>query len=115
MALTAEELLFIRGLIAEPTDADGWTDQRIQDLAAAGLQPDGTYDTRAVAGAVWESKAAEYVGLVNVSESGSSRSMGEKFDHAVTMAKRFAADSPLPAETPALRPRSTRMVRPTRG
>lgn len=115
MALTDTELAYIRELIDEPTAAEGWTDQRLQDLAVAGLQTDGTYDTRAIAGAVWESKAASYVGLVNVTESGSSRSMGEKFDHAVIMAKRFAADAPAASETPVDRPRSTRMVRPTRG
>lgn len=96
MALTAEELSFVRQLINEPDDAKGWTDDRIEELSPASLRGDGTYDMRLLAATLWEAKAAEAVDMVDVSESGSSRSMGQVHAHALKMAERYrapAADS----------------------
>lgn len=40
----------------------------------------------------WESKAATYSSLVNVSESGSSRNNGDLYKNALAMAKHFGED-----------------------
>lgn len=91
MALNDEELTFIRHMIGEPNSDGGWTDDRIQEVAQAGLLGSGAYDLRAVAGSIWEAKAAEAVDMVDVSESGSSRSMGQVHAHALKMAERYRA------------------------
>lgn len=94
MALTDDQMILVRELVAEPDDSNGWTDERINSLGPAALSADGTYDIRVYVALVWEAKAAEAVGLVDVSESGSSRSMGQIHAHAVKMAERYkpAAD-----------------------
>jgi len=115
MALTTEELAFIRESVSEPNDAGGWTEARFNTVATGATHPDGSYNLRLLSALVWEAKAASLVTAVNVSESGSSRDASQAFDHAMAMAKRFGADAVVPAESPESRPRSTRMVRPTRG
>lgn len=40
---------------------------------------------------VWRWKAAEYAKMVNVSEAGSSHSLGDLYDNAINMAKQFDA------------------------
>lgn len=40
----------------------------------------------------WESKAASYSKLVNISESGSSRSNGDLYKNALAMAKHFGSE-----------------------
>lgn len=91
--LTDEQITFIRQLISEPTADNGWPNERIQTLAPAALGADGTYGMNALAAIIWEAKAADAVELVNVSESGSSRSMGQVFEHATQMAARYRAPS----------------------
>lgn len=49
-------------------------------------------DMAAAAGAVWAEKAASYAGLVDVTESGSSRRLSQLHTQALTMAKRFQPD-----------------------
>lgn len=107
MALTADQLAELRLMIDEADGSGGWSDDIL--LALAEPPP---YDLRAIAARVWEMKAAKYVELASVSESGSSRSLGEIFSHAKQMADYFkkpATDTSSPAA-----PRSMRMVRPTR-
>lgn len=87
-------------------------------------RPDSAYDDDALqayidtaannidlaAALVWEDKAAGYAALVNTSESGSSRSMGDLYKNALAMADRFrklaapggdpdAPDAPVPFAT----------------
>lgn len=111
MALDAEQMEFLRQLISEPSDENGWTDERIQALGPGALAPDGSYDMRAYAAAVWEAKAAEAVSLVDVSEAGSSRSMGQIFGHAAKMAERYRAPADQAGEASAGRTRIGRIVR----
>jgi hypothetical protein len=84
---TTEEIQEVRDL----TDgADGFTDDQIGALVDSGLS------INAVAYRVWQSTAASYSKLVNVSESGSSRSMGDLYKNALAMAKSFK-DADLPS------------------
>lgn len=77
---TAAELLALRVLLSEPDDTDGWTDERLSEL----LSGNDTINGAAAAG--WGIKAGEYAELVNVSESGSSRSLGDLQKKALEMA-----------------------------
>lgn len=116
MALEPEQYTFLRQLVSEPDDSQGWTTERIDQLGPGALLPDGTYDLRLYAALIWEAKAADAAEMVSVSESGSSRSMNQVFDHSLEMAKRYRAPAPsVPGGAdPPLPPRSTRIVRPTR-
>lgn len=112
MALSAEQLAQVRRMIDEDTDANGYTDA----LLIAGAEAffvNSAYNLRAYAGSLWEEKAAKAAELVNVSESGSSRSMAQVFDHYMAMAARFNSSIGTDTAT-ATYPRSTRIVRPTR-
>lgn len=112
MALTADQLAQVRRMIDEATDKDGYTDA----LLIAGAEAffvNGAYNLRAYAGSVWEEKAAKAAELVNVSESGSSRSMAQVFEHYMAMAARFNSSTGTDTAT-TLYPRSTRIVRPVR-
>lgn len=111
MALDASQLAFLRQLVGEPDDQNGWTDDRIQKLGSGALKSDGTYDMRLYAALVWEAKAADAVELVDVSESGSSRSMGQIHGHAVKMAERYRAPADESTDSSAGRTRTRRIVR----
>jgi hypothetical protein len=117
MALTSDELTYLRQLISEPSEDNGWTDERIAELGPGALQQDGSYDLRLYAAVLWEAKAAEAVTLVDTGESGSSRAMGQVFTHAKQMAERYRAPAGGPGTPDPLsgRPRSTKIVRATRG
>ena len=116
MALSDDDLSFIRVMIAEPTEQNGWTDEKINTVALGAVQSDGSVDLRSLAASIWEAKAADAVSMVDVSESGSSRSMGQVHTHALRMAERYRA--PASGPDPAAlgnRPQSTKIVRATRG
>lgn len=112
MALTPEQIVVVRRMVSEPTADNGWTDEDIAALAELNVNEDGSYDLRALAAQIWEMKAASYVSLARVSESGSSRDLQQIFDHAKLMADYFK--NPQTNEATPVFPRSTKMVRPTR-
>lgn len=103
---TADEIAEVREYVGEPGDANGWTAARI------GVYVDREDDLFLAASAIWSAKAAGYADLVNVSESGSSRSMGQLIDNALKMAKEYAArsagGSPTTGDDPII---LTRLVR----
>lgn len=113
MALEPDQRTFLRQLVSEPDDTGGWTDERMDALGAGALRADGTYDVRLYAALIWDAKAADVAEMVNVSESGSSRSLSQVFDHAIKMAERYRATIATGTADPALRPRSTRIIRPS--
>lgn len=78
-----EDILELRGLVAEPDDENGWSDEKL------GLFLDGAVTVNAAASQVWSVKAADFAGLVDVSESGSSRKLGDLFKNAKEMASYF--------------------------
>lgn len=82
---SAEEIAAFRLLIGTPEDAAPYTDAELSDRidAAAG-------NLNALAATIWREKAAHYSTLVDVSESGSSRKMGDLHKNALAMAANFA-------------------------
>lgn len=81
---TANEIAAFRLLIAEP-DETTYTDAALADIL------DGASDVNSAAATIWTQKAAAAATLVNVSESGSSRSLGDLQKNALTMAQLFSA------------------------
>lgn len=113
MALTAEQLAQLREMIGDK-DMEMWTDPELM-IAAEDYVAEGVYDLRALAGSLWEKKAADWAVLVNTSESGSSRSASQQFDHAIAMVKVFKGDGSNGTDGTTAYPRSTRIVRATPG
>jgi len=98
---TPEEIAQLRLLI-------GTTNLNDDQLGAI-LDAEGSIE--GAAAAVWESKAASSATLVNVSESGSSRSLSDVHKNALAMAKYWRGqdeiDSP---DNPETRPSRTRAI-----
>lgn len=96
----------IRGYVGEP-DSDTYTDSMILGI----YQAEGSVN--AAAARIWREKAAAYADLVNTSESGSSRSLGDLQKKALDMADQFTTlagvDVKALSRTPA---RTRRIVRP---
>jgi hypothetical protein len=113
MPLTADQLAQVRRMVAD-VESETWTDPQLE-AAAEAFVTDDVYDLRALAASLWEEKAAEWATQVAVSESGSSRAMQQQFDHAIVMAKRFKENSSEGTDPTTQFPRSTRIVRATRG
>ncbi|KOX14983.1 hypothetical protein ADK66_03000 [Micromonospora sp. NRRL B-16802] len=51
----------------------------------------------AAASQIWKEKAAAYAGLVDTTESGSSRRLSQLYDHALKMGDQFIPPDPTPA------------------
>jgi hypothetical protein len=85
---TAEEIAAFRLLINEADDAEPYSDLGLSNRLDAATSP------MALAKEVWLEKAASYASLVNVTESGSSRSMSDLHKNALAMAKGFGAEDP---------------------
>lgn len=113
MPIDTTMLAQLRKLIDEADDSGGWTDVALTALAELYLNAEGGYNLRGAASWVWEAKAAEAAKLVDVSESGSSRSMSQEFKHALDMAKRLGEDSSSETDDTTPAPRSMRIVRAT--
>jgi hypothetical protein len=95
---TTEEIQQLRGLTAEP-DSTTFSDEALTSMIDQVSDQAGDYILLAAA-SVWDQKAAMLAGMVDVSESGSSRKNSDLFKNANAMQTRFAArykDS-LPAE-----------------
>lgn len=105
---TPEEVAALRLLIAESTEETYTDAQLIEWLDAA------SGNENLVAYEIWTQKAAGYAGLVDVSEGGSSRKMGDLHEQALNMARVFAerstAESLPPDGTAGVRIR--KLVRP---
>lgn len=76
---TPEDIALVREYINEPDDTNGWGDQRVTTFV------DGTANLAYAAADIWAVKAGTAAGLVNVSESGSSRSLGDLLKQAKEM------------------------------
>lgn len=84
---TQEEIASLRALVGETS----LTDQQL------GAILDASQCENEAAAKVWGQKAGEYASLVNISEAGSSRSMGDLHKNALDMA-RYYADLGCPGE-----------------
>lgn len=80
---TPEQVAALRLLIAEPDDAEPYTD------AALSLRLDADADSNVTAYSIWTEKAASWAGLADISEGGSSRKQGDLHEQALAMAKYF--------------------------
>lgn len=99
---TADELTLVREYISEADDANGWTDARIAVFV------DQADNLMLAAADVWAVKAGNVASLVNVSESGSSRSLGDLLRQAKEMEAYYrqrgeAAGSVALADGPVIR------------
>jgi hypothetical protein len=104
---TAEQIAELRLLIAEPT-ADVYTDAILGSIidARSGEMNGSAYD-------VWVQKAASSAELVDISEGGSSRKMGDVYEQALSMARHFAGATPGGTTPDAPRyPRLSKLRRP---
>lgn len=88
---TAEEIAQLRLMIAEPDDVAPWTDAYLGALidAAEG-------DLNASSLTIWTSKAASFAGMVDTTESGSSRRLSQLQEQALKMVAFYknAAETP---------------------
>jgi hypothetical protein len=82
---TTDQISQLRILIAEPT-ADNYSDEVL------GAAIDAAGNVKGAAADIWLGKAAQSAGLVNVSESGSSRSLSDLHKNALAMAKQLGAE-----------------------
>jgi hypothetical protein len=85
---TASEIAAFRLLIDEADDSEPYTDEALGERLDVATSP------QALAATIWTEKAAAYAALVDVSESGSSRALGQLQDKALAMAKVFVSVDP---------------------
>lgn len=83
---TPQAVQQLRRLIAEPDDSNGWDDTRLSELLD---EEDAT--VYSAASQAWTQKAAEAATLVDVSESGSSRKLGDVRKNALEMAAHYSS------------------------
>lgn len=76
---TPEEIAALRLLIAEP-DADTYSDEDLNARLAGASEYSVAFD-------IWTEKAASAAGLVDMSEGGSSRKLGDVYEQALGMAE----------------------------
>ena len=84
---TEAEIARLRLMIAEP-DAEKYTDE------ALAVVIDESSDLNKAAFTIWSQKAASAAELVDISEGGSSRKLGDVYEQALTMAKFYSEQTP---------------------
>ena len=82
---TPAEIAALRLLVNEPDNVEPYT-----DAALGGRLDAASGDGNLVAYQIWTEKAATTADLVDISEAGSSRKMGDLHEQALGMAKHFA-------------------------
>lgn len=81
---TADQIAQLRLLIAEPNDAEPYTE------AALSVRIDGNAgDLNRTSYGIWVEKAAARADLADISEGGSSRKQGDLYEQALKMADYF--------------------------
>jgi len=90
---TEDQVLELRDLINETDDTDGWTDEKLSAII------DATDSMNSAASRAWYLKAGQYASLVDVTESGSSRKLGDLRKNAVEMGALYAAADGTPEPT----------------
>lgn len=89
------------------------TDEDLASILLSTADADGTLNVDRAAAHVWRTKAANYAELVNVSESGSSRSLGDLQKNALSMAAQFDAKLAEVVAEGRRRSRTRAIVRPS--
>lgn len=102
------------GLLRQMIGSTDMTDAQLAMILVENMGEDGTFNLNYSAASVWTFKASSYAELVNVSESGSSRNLGDLHKNALLMAARYRSDGdPAPLPDANLRRSRTRaIVRP---
>lgn len=108
MAATDEDVIYLKTLIGETT----LSDEQLKIIMDANLNENGSVNFNRSAASVWGSKAAEAASLVNVSESGSSRSLSDLHKNALAMQKSFEAKDVAAVVEVTRRSRTRAIVRP---
>jgi hypothetical protein len=98
---TDAQIAALRLLVA-PTDL---TDVQLGEIF------DASKDINEAASYIWQTKASQYSTIVDVAESGSSRKMGDLFNHALAMAKYFGGSDADTGPNAGGRTRIGRIVR----
>lgn len=91
------QILALREMVNEDDDCGGWDDEKLSAII------DSTETLNSAAAQVWRLKAGQYASLVDVSESGSSRKLGDLRKNAAEMSAMYAAedgDSSLASDGP---------------
>lgn len=88
---TPEEIAALRAMIGEPNDVEPWTDAALGALIDAN---DGDLNVSAYTS--WTNKAATYSGMVDTTESGSSRRLSQLQEQALKMAAHYQSVSSTP-------------------
>lgn len=102
---SAEELLRLRRMVGEP-GTDTYSDEALSALLAANPS------LESVAAGIWQEKAANYAELVNVSESGSSRSLSDLHKNALRFAEYYTRQAGGEPEAVADAPTTIPITRP---
>lgn len=104
---TVDQIAALRLLIAEPDDAEPYTD------AALSARYDADNDINNTAYKIWIEKAAAAADLVDTTEGGSSRKMGDITEQAMALARHFQGQVAPPTVTePGRYTRVSRLRRP---
>lgn len=107
---TFKQIEDLRRAIAEPTNAEPYTDEFLNDTI------DEKGSVNHAAAYLWDMKASAAAGMVDVSESGSSRKLGDLYKNAVAMANLYSARANPPVVVPPVtvrRSATRRITRPT--
>lgn len=102
---TQAEIAEVLGLLGPNAASDGWDEAKINDLLDEGNTPDE------IALEYWEARMAKTSTMVNVTESGSSRSLRDVFTNASAMAKYFADKNKDDETESSVRPVRTRSIK----
>jgi hypothetical protein len=88
-----DEILALRKMVNEEDDCDGWDDESLGQII------DAEDTLNQAASRIWYLKAGKLSEMVNVSESGSSRALGDLMKNAQGMGKLYAGlDVPIEEE-----------------
>jgi hypothetical protein len=101
---SAEDISALRLLIAEPVDAEPYTDARLGTILDEGTDP------RTIASSLWREKAAGYANLVDVQEGNSKRTLSQLQKQALEMAASFEAEVAAAGGSPSGRVSRTRKI-----
>lgn len=79
----AAQIEMVKDLLPDSWEEDGWSEEKI------GLYLDAEQSVNKVMALFWEGKSSKLYQLIDVSESGSSRSLSKIYDNARTLAEHY--------------------------
>lgn len=91
VTVSDEDIALVRSM-TNTTPAE-YSDEVIAAYIAGTMADDGSFDLDQAASDVWAAKASKYAGLVDITESGSTRKLSSLYKQAMEMAKYYADKS----------------------